>query len=192
MSEPAEAAEASPAGRGLRWATVVLGTLVTALLVYLVLLIPSGTSLIVGGTTTGDRREADLVALRTAANAQLSLFLNQNYRQAQVTMNALIDGSTGKFHDQLVGSSVTQINAAAQLRTVATGRIIKVSVTRWGGNDATLLAKVVQTVRNTQTAKVRKTSKCAAGSVCTPYYLVLTYQRVGGHWKMSNLEYLPL
>lgn len=176
---------------GFRWATALLGTLVAAVLVYLVLIIPTGTSLI-PGTTTGDQREANLVALRTAAYDQLVKFLNQDYRQAQTTMNALIAGSTGKFHDQLVGSSVTQINASAQLKTVATGKVVKLSVTRLGGPNATLLAKVTQTVTNTQTSRVKRTAKCAAGSVCTPYYLVLTYQLVGGRWKMSNLEYLPL
>lgn len=177
--------------RGLRWGTAVLGTLVVGLLVYLVLVIPTGTSLI-PGTTTGDQRQANLVALRSAADEQLAKFLNQDYRHAQATMNALISGSTGKFHDQLVGSSVTQITTSAQLRTVATGKIMKLAVTKLGGTDATLLAKVTQTVTNTQTSKVKKTSKCAAGSVCTPYYLVLTYQRVSGQWKMANLEYLPL
>ncbi|MGN6162864.1 MAG: hypothetical protein ACTHOG_14330 [Marmoricola sp.] len=177
--------------RGMRWATALLGAVVALLLVYLVVLIPTGTSLI-PGTTTGDSREANVTALRSAANQQLTAFLNQNYRNARASMNQLISGSTGSFHDKLVGSSVTQINATGQLKTKAVGVVQKLSVTRLGPATATLLAVVTQTVRNTQTTKVKKTRTCAAGSVCSRYYLVLSYQRVGGQWKMSNLEYLPL
>jgi hypothetical protein len=184
-----EVEEPVPAGRGLRIATGVLGSLVALLLVYLVLIIPSGTSLI-PGKTTGDHREANIVALRTAADSQLTTFLNQNYRNAQANMNKLISGSTGKFHDQLVGSSITQINAAGQLKTVASGKIKKIAVTKLGTDSATLLAVVSQQVTNTQTAKVKKSGSCPARSICRPYYLVLTYERVAGQWKMSNLEYL--
>jgi hypothetical protein len=175
----------------LGWLTAFLGALVLLLLVYLVLLIPTGTNLI-PGTTTADRRDGNLGALRSAANQQLTAFLNQDYRNAQASMNQLISGSTGTFHDKLVGSSVTQVNATGQLKTRATGVIQKLSVTKLGTATATLLAVVTQTVTNTQTAKVKKTRTCAAGSVCNRYYLVLSYQRVGGQWKMSNLEYLPL
>lgn len=181
--------ELAPTGKALRVVTAVLGGLVALLLVYLVLIIPSGLSLI-PGKTTGDHREANILALRTAADNQLSTFLNQNYRTSQATMDKLISGSTGKFHDQLVGSSITQINAAAQLKTVAVGKVKKLAVTRLGSDSATLLAVVSQQVTNTQTAKVKKSGSCPAGSVCRPYYLVLTYERVAGQWKMSNLEYL--
>lgn len=192
MSDVVEDAETpSPQARWLRWVTVVVGAFVAVLLVYLVLIIPTGTSLI-PGKTTGDHRQANIVALRTAADEQLTAFLNQDYRSSQATMNKLISGSTGKFHNQLVGSSLTQINAATQLKTVAIGKIKKIAVTRLGPTTATLLAAVTQTVTNTQTAKTKKSYKCAAGSACNPYYLVLTYQLVGGQWKMSNLEYLPL
>lgn len=188
---PAQVEEQSSEIRWLRWVTVVLGALVALLLVYLVVIIPTGTSLI-PGTTTGDRRQADIVALRKAADQQLATFLNQDYRRSRATMDKLISGSTGTFHNQLVGSSITQINAAAQLKTVATGKIKKIAITRLGPTSATLLAAVTQTVTNAQTSKTKKSYKCAAGSSCNPYYLVLTYQRVGGQWKMSNLEYLPL
>lgn len=192
MTDLADATgERASEGPWLRRATMALGAVVALLLLYLVLVIPSGTSLI-PGTTTGDQREANIVALRTAADQQLVAFLNQDYRTSRATMNKLISGSTGKFHDQLVGSSVTQINAAAQLKTVAIGKIKKIAVVKLGPTSATLLAAVTQTVTNTQTRRTKKSAQCAAGSVCNPYYLVLTYQRVSGQWKMANLEYLPL
>ena len=181
----------SPQRDPLRWVLWPTAVVVAALLVYLVLMTFSGTSLI-PGKTTGDKREAALTALRSAANEQLSAFLNQDYRTAQSSMNTLISGSTGTFHDKLVGSSVTQINAAGQLKTHATGSVQKLSVVRLGPSTATLLTVVTQRVTNTQTAKVKKTATCAAGSVCNRYYLLLTYQTVRGAWKMSNLEYLPL
>lgn len=181
----------APQQNRLRWVLWPTALVVAALLIYLVLMTLSGTSLI-PGQTVGDEREANLTALRSAANQQLSAFLNQDYRTAQSSMNALISGSTGTFHDKLVGSSVTEVAAAAQLKTHATGAVQKVSVTRVGPSTATLLTVVTQTVTNTQTAKVKKTATCAAGSVCNRYYLVLTYQNVAGQWKMSNLEYLPL
>ena len=192
-SAPDEAAEPSSGAdrHPLRWVLWPTALVVAALLVYLVLMTFSGTSLI-PGQTTGDKREAELIALRSAANQQLSAFLNQDYRTAQSSMNTLISGSTGTFHDKLVGSSVTQINAAGQLKTHATGVVQKLSVTRLGPTTASLLAVVTQTVTNTQTAKVKKTANCPAGTVCNRYYLVLTYQAVGGKWKMANLEYLPL
>lgn len=181
----------APQHNRLRWVTWLTASLVVALLIYLVLMTLSGTSLI-PGQTTGDKREANLTALRSAANQQLSAFLNQDYRTEQGSMNTLISGSTGTFHDKLVASSVTQINAAGQLKTHATGAVQKISVARLGPATATLLTVVTQTVTNTQTTKVKKTATCAAGSVCTRYYLLLTYQVVRGQWKMSNLEYLPL
>jgi len=173
----------------MRWAMALLAGLVVALLVYLVLLIPTGTSL-VPGTTTGDQRESNVAALRGAANEQLSTFLNQDYRTVQSSMNALISGSTGTLHDQLVGSSVTRITATVQYKTKTTGVIQKLSVSRLGGTTATLLAVVTQTVSNSQTTKVKKSASCAAGTVCTRFHLLLSYQRVAGQWKMSNLEYL--
>ncbi|MGN6722856.1 MAG: hypothetical protein ACTHJM_09600 [Marmoricola sp.] len=192
MTELPEQVDEQSAGRGwLRWVTIAVGAFVVLLLVYLVLIIPTGTSLI-PGKTTGDHREANIVALRRAADSQLTTFLNQNYRTSQASMTKLIAGSTGKFHDQLVGSSVTQITSAAQLKTVASGKIKKIAVTRLGPSSATLLAVATQTVTNTQTAKTKKSYKCAAGSVCNPFYLLLTYQRVDGQWKMSNLEFLTL
>lgn len=175
----------------MQWAKALVGAAVVLLLLYLVLMIPTGTSLI-PGTTTGDHRENNVVALRGAATEQLSTFLNQDYRNAKASMDQLITGSTGTFHDKLVGSAVTQENATAQLRTRATGTVQKLSVTRLGGSTATLLAVVTQTVTNTQTAKVKKSGSCPAGTICNRYYLLLTYQSVGGQWKMSNLEYLPL
>ena len=47
--------------------------------------------LVIPGKTTGDHREANIVALRTAANDQLTTFLNQNYRTTQANMNKLIE-----------------------------------------------------------------------------------------------------
>lgn len=178
--------------RGVSWLralTVVLGAYVVLALIYLVLLIPSGTRF-VPGHTIGDQREDALRGLETSVTQQVSGLLNQDYHSAQQIMQTLIAGSTGSLSQQFQARSATQIATATQLKTVATGTIQKMAVTRLSGESATLLVLATQQVQNTETTKLKRTATCPAGTVCQDFRFLLSYQRVGGVWKMSDLKYL--
>lgn len=172
----------------LDWALIVVGGLVVAALVYLVVLIPTGTSAI-PAQSVGDQRLQELDALTTSARTELTAFLGYDYKSVDQTINTVANGATGKFADDWQNLAVTFKAGAAQFQVRATVDITGLSVHQIKGDTATLLVAAYQTKTSTQTASTPAAGQCAAGSVCGTLHMWVTYQRVHGQWKMADLGY---
>lgn len=172
----------------LGWVTVVVGTVVLAALLYLVVLIPTGTH-VLPVKSTGDQRLHDLNSLQAAAQNELMALYALDYKSVDQTVSTVAAGATGTFAGQWQDQSVTFRAGVAQLQTHSTATITALAVHQVKGNSATLLASVYQDLTNNKTTATKATEKCAAGHYCGTYHLWMTYQRVGGHWKMSTLDY---
>lgn len=180
---------------GIWWLTAGVATLVVALLVYLVVLIPTGTSLIPwakkdsGASANALTSTGTVATLQQAINKELTAYYSFDYRTVDSAIATVIAGSTGKFKTWFQGLSVTVKEGVSQLKTTATSQVKQIAIHQLQGGKASALVVVTQTQSNTQTAKNKQTATCKAGTVCSTYHLWVTYQLVSGQWKLSNLEY---
>lgn len=175
----------------LWWVTTSVGALVVLLLVYLVILIPTGTNLIPWSATdeTPSANGGPVADLQVAISKELTAYYGFDYTTIGSAIATVSQGSTGKFRALIDARAETLKSGAELWKTNATAEVTQIAVHQMKGNNATALVVVNQTMKNTQTAKLQRVGTCAAGTQCSVFHLWVTYQLVAGQWKLSDLGY---
>lgn len=179
--------EAAKPGRSA-WLTWVLCALVLALLGYLVVVLAVGARA-VPGTARAERTAQQLDDVRAAARAEMSAFLEVDYRDMDPLFAKVLDGATGTFKKQYAASQVDLRAAAQTARAKSSGTVRKVGISRLSGRSALLFVAADSVVTNRQTAKVKATKECPhAGAACRFYRFKIQMTRTADGWKMSSLD----
>jgi Mce-associated membrane protein len=184
------AGEPAPPRRAARIPAVVyllVGGLLIAGVVLLVLAVT-------GRATGADAVNGDEPV--AAARVQALNLMTLDYRTAKRDLQRLVDGSTGKMHDQYAAAIPAQVKDATSARSVSTGTILSAglsypkglsSLTGPGGGD-----KAEVLVAGDATVNFPKSGKTPASKVVVHYRFRFEMTKVNGVWKSAQLNFAGL
>lgn len=165
-----------------------------ALVVVLVALLAALVVVAVGGnkvlpwTTAAEQHTQRYDDVERAASQVVVAFLDVDYRSMDAKIKRVESLSTGQFKTQYSGSSPEFKAAAQQAQAVASGTIRYVAVNAVSPGRATVLVAANTVVTNSSTTQQKATKDCPhAGARCDKYRFVVTLDKTGSGWKMSNL-----
>lgn len=162
--------------------------IVLALLVILALLVVWRGNKVLPWTTAAERHTQRYDAVERAASRAVIAFLDVDYRAMDAKIKRVESLSTGQFKTQYSGSSVEFKAAAQQAQAVSAGTVRYVAVNSVTEREAKVLVAANTVVKNSSTGKTKATKACPhAGARCDKYRFVVTLDKTGAGWKMSNL-----
>lgn len=161
---------------------------VLALVVVALLLVAVGGSKVLPWTTAAERHTQRYDVVERAASRAVVAFLDVDYRSMDAKIKRVESLSTGQFKTQYSGSSPEFKAAAQQALAVSTGTVRYVAVNAVSEGRAKVLVAANTVVKNSSTTKQKATKDCPhAGARCDKYRFVVTLDKTGAGWKMSNL-----
>jgi Mce-associated membrane protein len=106
--------------------------------------------------THGDRadaatRQERYGAVLSAADAEVTAFVNMRYDRASQSVDAVAAGATGDFRTHYVQSADHVIHVLRRNRSMMTGRLVWSGVSEIGPTQATVIAATTGTVSNVRT-----------------------------------------
>lgn len=93
-------------------------------------------------------------AVLTAADTEVTAFVNMRYDRAAESVDAVASGATGEFRDHYVRSAQQVIRVLQRHRSVMTGRVVWSGVAAVSPERATAIVATTGTVSNTRTGGV--------------------------------------
>ena len=156
-----------------------------AMLVVLLLLVAA-----LGGALTwrthGDRadaatRQQRYGAVLTAADAEVTAFVNLRYDRARTSVDAVASGATGDFRDHYVRSAAHVIRVLERNCSLMTGRVVWSGVSDISRDRATVIVATTGTVSNTSTRGAEEPRA---------FRFRVALVREGSRWLTSDLEFV--
>lgn len=172
-STTGSATGSATAGSGPRRSTVVLGVLLAVLLV-------AGAVLFVRDRTA-QGEPAQRQAALAQARAVATQFAGLGGENAQTTLQALIDGSTGPFHEQLTRGAGSFAAALQNARVISSGKVAAAGLESFEPRAATALVVLSGTLANVDVPQGQPVS----------YRLSFQMREEHGQWLVSAVEVLP-
>jgi Mce-associated membrane protein len=161
-----------------RWVPVIAAVVG----VVLVLVFAGASAYMVGqhrDATKNQQREAAFVA---GAKQGVISMISLDFSKAKEDVQRVIDGSTGQFKDDFQQRANDFISVVTQSKAVTEGRVNAAALESVNGNSAVVLVSATSQVTNSP-----------PGKDVPPlvWRLRVTVSDVGGHYKMSKVEYVP-
>lgn len=156
----------------------------TALVVLLVLVAGLGAAL--AWRTHGDRadaatRQERYGAVLTAADAEVTAFVNLRYDRAAASVDAVAAGATGDFREHYDRAARDVIRALERSRSVMTGRVVWSGVSALSPDRATVIVATTGSVSNRRT-QGRPEPRA--------FRLRVSLVRQGSRWWTSDIEFV--
>lgn len=150
-----------------------------ALVLAAVLLTLTGLTGFFGWHYVKDRQiAAAAAAALSTANSYAVTLTSVDSNNLDANFAAVLDGSTGEFHDMYAKSSVGLRNLLIEHKATAQGVVVDSSVKSAGPDEVVVLLFVDQTVANTEVRDPRVDHS----------RMVMTMRNVDGRWKAANVE----
>lgn len=136
--------------------------------------------------THGDRADAATDqerygAVLSAADFEVTAFVNLRYDRAAQSVNAVAAGATGDFRDHYVRFADRVIAVLQRNRSTLTGRVVWSGVTDIGPERATVIAATTGTVSNVRTHGAQEPRD---------FRFRVTLVRTGGRWLTSDISFV--
>lgn len=128
-----------------------------------------------------EEEQERLAAVIAAADAQVTAFLNIDYRSPQEAFDRVIEGATGAFRSQFEKSTKDLAKELVKARSVQESEVLWTGVVAADADSATVSAAASGTVSNTLTK-----NKPAARN----YRLQLELVRQDGVWLTRDLQFV--
>lgn len=156
----------------------------TALVVLLVLVAGLGAAL--AWRTHGDRADAATRQERygsvlTAADAEVTAFVNLRYDRAAASVDAVAAGATGDFREHYDHSARDVVRALARSRSVMTGRVVWSGVSALSPDRATVIVATTGAVSNRRTHGRPEPRD---------FRLRVSLVHRGGRWWTSDIQFV--
>jgi Mce-associated membrane protein len=136
--------------------------------------------------THGDRADAATQqqrygAVLSAADAEVTAFVNLRYDRASDSVDAVARGATGDFRDHYARSARKVIRVLRHNRSLMTGRVVWSGVSAISPDRATVIVATTGTVSNRRsdgTARPRE------------FRFRVSLERLDGRWLTSDIEFV--
>jgi Mce-associated membrane protein len=130
-------------------------------------------------TTRHQQREAAFVA---GAKQGVLNMISLDFNKAKADVQRVIDGSTGEFQADFQQRANDFISVVIQSKAVTEGTVHAAALEYINGNSAVVLVSATSQVTNSPPGKDEPPRM---------WRLRVTVAEVGGHYKMSKVEYVP-
>ncbi len=136
--------------------------------------------------THGDRADAATRQERygevlTAADREVTAFVNMRHDRASESVDAVAAGATGDFRDQYVRSAARVIRVLKAHRSTMTGRVVWSGVHAISATDASVIVATSGTVSNIRTSGTAERRD---------FRFRVSLQRESGRWLTSDIEFV--
>jgi Mce-associated membrane protein len=125
------------------------------------------------------QREADFVA---AARQGVTYMTSLDFNKARADVQRLIDTTTGEFRDDFQQRADDFASVVAQAKSITEGTVNGAAIESVDGNSASVLVLATSRITNSPPGKDEPPKT---------WRLKVTVTEVGGHYKMSKVEYVP-
>jgi Mce-associated membrane protein len=174
-----------------RFADLVLAELVVVALLMTVAVAIWGARAL-PWTTAAERAGNDNHAAIAAAQRAVEAFLEVDYRDIDNRTQAVIDLSTAPFRNEYAFGSTDLRVATTRAKSVSTATVRTIGLKDLKGDTARLIVGADTVLRTTGTRGDKPTKSCPhAGAQCNRYRFLVTLQRQGHRWLLSNLAEVP-
>lgn len=155
-------------------------------LLVVLLALAAGLGAAMTSHTQGDRadavtRQERYGAVLTAADLEVTAFVNLRYDRASESVDAVASGATGDFRDHYVRSAARVIGVLKAQRSVMTGRVVWSGVHAISATEATVIVATSGTVSNTRTSGTEEPRD---------FRFRVSLQRESGRWLTSDIEFV--
>lgn len=120
-------------------------------------------------------------AVLTAADAEVTAFVNMRYDRAPESVDAVAKGATGDFRDHYVRSAARVIRVLQRHRSLMSGRVVWSGVSAISRDRATVIVATTGTVSNTRTHGSDEPRDFR-------FRVALVHE--GGRWLTSDIEFV--
>lgn len=120
----------------------------------------------------------------SAAKLDIATLNTLDYRTVKNGIAEWESRSTGKLHDQLAAVTPQEMQLLAEQKKISVGRVVDAGVLSLDNDTATVIASVEVTVKDATSPASTPTLKR------NRFTADLT--RVGGAWKLENLQQVPV
>lgn len=130
-------------------------------------------------TTKHRQREAAFVA---AAKQDVTYMISLDFNRAKDDVQRVIDNATGQFKDDFQHQANDFISVVTQSKAVTVGKVNAAALESMNGHSAVVLVSANSQITNSPPGKDEPPRI---------WRLRVTITDVGGHYKMSKVEYVP-
>jgi Mce-associated membrane protein len=161
---------------GNRWLTMLVVLLALA----------AGLGAAMTWRTHGDRADAatrqELYgAVLTAADTEVTAFVNMRYDRASESVDAVASGATGDFRDHYGRSAARVIRVLKNHRSLMTGHVVWSGAHAISASEATVIVATSGTVSNTRTQGAEESRD---------FRFRVSLTRESGRWLTSDIEFV--